>query len=108
MNYGKEKATILFAAITLAIISNILNYKVLSPIVHNDELGYLTKAAAIAGYRMDMANDYFAGYSIVISPAFIIGQEPFSIWFVIKIINTTLFLCTFFYCGLFAGNYYQK
>lgn len=72
-----------------------LNKQFTGPIVLSDEVGYLTKAAAIAGHITDSASSWHAGYSLFISPAFILFEDPTVIWHSIVFINSLLFLSAF-------------
>jgi hypothetical protein len=69
-----------------------INIGVIGPMIQADEGSYLANAAAIAGYTNDFASSYSAGYSILISPAFVIASEPQNIWLVVKLINAILYL----------------
>lgn len=72
-----------------------LNKQFTGPIVLSDEVGYLTKAAAFAGHITDSASSWHAGYSIFISPAFMLFKDPSNIWLSIVVINSLLFLAAF-------------
>ena len=61
------------------------------PMVFPDEGGYLLNAAALAGFKTDGASDYHAGYSLLITPAFLLGKNGGSVYFFVKVINTALF-----------------
>ena len=75
-----------------------LQYK--SPAYLSDEIGYLSKAAAIAGYVTDMANQWHAGYSLILAPLFLIFSDPFTIWRGVLFLNAVM-------CGLsFIVLYY--
>ncbi|MCY1264072.1 hypothetical protein D9M70_124080 [compost metagenome] len=89
---GKE----LLAALSLALITSILvlinNSQILGPVIQADEGSYLANAAAIAGHNNDMAGSYHAGYSFIISPAYIFWNNPTSIWKSVLTINAVIFL----------------
>lgn len=73
----------------------ILNLQFTGPTYLRDEIGYLTKAALLAGHVTDGASSYFAGYSLLISPAFLLFSDPFHIWKAVIFINSLLFTFSF-------------
>lgn len=83
---------LLALAISLAALTS--NLPVAGPMIQSDEGSYLHNAAAIAGYTNDFANSHHAGYSILLVPAFWIGETPQSIWFWVKAINAFLVFVT--------------
>ncbi|MEM4748184.1 MAG: hypothetical protein QXW74_06725 [Archaeoglobaceae archaeon] len=85
-----------------------INYQVASPIIHNDEMYYLSKASAIAGYPNDMANEAHAGYPILISPAFKFAKSPLEIWLGVKVINAILFFMLVIFMWLLAKEIFQN
>jgi len=87
-----ESVLVIGVAVLLSLIVFFVNYGVAGPMIQADEGSYLANAAAIAGFRNDMASNYYAGYSLLISPAFLLGSDPHEIWFFVKLINSTLYL----------------
>lgn len=87
-----ERRWLLTISILLAVIVFFVNFGSKGPMIQADEGSYLSNAAAIAGYQNDMASNYHAGYSLLISPAFLMGDSPNKIWIFVKVINTLLFL----------------
>ncbi len=65
------------------------------PAYLSDEIGYLTKAAAFAGYPVDMASSWHGGYSLILSPLFIISSDPFVVWQGIMVLNAAIWVCSF-------------
>ncbi len=65
------------------------------PAYLSDEMGYLSKAAAIAGYPSDMASSWHAGYSFLIAPIFALFSDPFLIWKAIMVANTAMWTVSF-------------
>lgn len=59
-------------------------------LVVRDEGGYLANAAAFAGFAFDGANSYHAGYSLLILPAFLLFENPTTIYHCIQAINVVL------------------
>ncbi len=57
-------------AVLVATLFFVVNIVVWGPTIQGDEGGYLSYAAAIAGYRVDNATSYYSGYSLLIAPAF--------------------------------------
>src|SRR4030066_913635 len=50
------------------------------PAYLSDEIGYLAKAAFLAGYSVDGTSPYHGGYSILLAPLFVLFSESGSIW----------------------------
>lgn len=74
----------------------IINQRFTGPTYLADEIGYLTKAAALAGFPVDAASKYHGGYSLVLSPLFFLFDDPFIIWKGVLIINAMLFIASFY------------
>jgi len=81
-------------AVIFAIIAFAWNYGVKVPMIQPDEGSILTGAAAIAGYSNDFASNTKKGYSLIISPAFLLVSSPTAIWMLVKAINSLLLLLT--------------
>jgi hypothetical protein len=64
------------------------------PAYLEDEIGYLANAAFFAGHRIDAASSYHAGYSLLLAPAFLLG-EPNSVWKAVLVINAILWTVSF-------------
>lgn len=60
------------------------------PAYMSDEIGYLSKASTIAGHTVFLSTSWFAGYSLMISPAFIISSDPAVIWHIIVGLNALM------------------
>lgn len=69
------------------------------PAYLSDEIGYLSKAIALSGHYTDRMTKWHAGYSIVLSPLFLVLNDPVDIWKAIQILNLILLfgslVCTF-------------
>lgn len=89
-------------SISAGLIVFLFNANVTGPTIQPDEGNYLANAAAIAGYRNDFASNFFAGYSIILAPAFLIAKIPSEIWAVVRAINAMLFACSVFVLFLLA------
>jgi hypothetical protein len=78
----------------LALFSTLIfflaNWNVIGPFVQGDEGGYLANAATLAGYRIDSASSYHAGYSLLITPAFLIGGDPYIVFAFVKLFNSVM------------------
>lgn len=79
----------------LAVVATVLvtgaNIRMPGPIIQADEGSYLANAAAIAGYDNDKASSYHAGYSLLISPAFLLARGPDAIWRLVLLVNAALY-----------------
>ncbi|WAK02062.1 hypothetical protein [Methylobacter sp. YRD-M1] len=62
-----------------------------------DEIGYLSNAIFLAGYSVDGASSYHAGYSFLLSPLFRILPDSSSIWMGAMILNTLLWMTSFYF-----------
>ena len=68
----------------------LLNLGNVGPAYLSDEIGYLDKAATIAGSTVHFSTSWFAGYSFMISPAFMISSDPYVEWNIILILNALM------------------
>lgn len=66
-------------------IFNLLNYT--APMSLYDEIGYLSKAMALAGSPVDMASSWFGGYSLFLVPAFWLFSDPQHVWNAVLALN---------------------
>lgn len=91
----QDRQIVVFAIIPVlaAVIVFFLNYGIQGPMIQGDEGSYLANAAAIAGFHNDMHSSYYAGYSILIAPAFWIADAPNEVWMLVKAINALLLAC---------------
>ena len=94
---------VVLAAFLLAMVIFLLNLPVVGPTIQADEGAYLANAAAIAGNLNDYTNQYYAGYSVLLSPAFLFGGEPSDIWVRVKLINALLYFATILSLFVFSG-----
>jgi hypothetical protein len=60
------------------------------PAYLSDEVNYLAKAAVIGGNSLDAASGMYFGYSVFISPAYLITDNPEISWRVVQFVNTLL------------------
>lgn len=60
------------------------------PAYMSDEVGYLAKAATIAGSTVHLTTSWFGGYSFLISPAFMLSSNPFIEWYIILALNAAM------------------
>ncbi|NLY09867.1 MAG: hypothetical protein GXZ11_08315 [Tissierellia bacterium] len=86
---------LLLLSLGVFLIYWLFNRQYTGPAYLSDEIGYLSKAAAFAGYPVDMASSWHGGYSLILSPLFIIFSDPYLIWQAIMIINAILWACSF-------------
>jgi len=91
MKIDSNQMLIFFAYLMVVIIFFLLASYSSGPAYLADEIGYLANAGYIAGYRVDGASSYHAGYSFVISVAFRLFDDPFSIWKTVIAINAVTF-----------------
>lgn len=60
------------------------------PAYLSDEVGYLSKAAAIAGNPVYFVSSWFGGYSFMISPAFFLSSDPAVTWNILLVLNASM------------------
>jgi hypothetical protein len=70
------------------------SWHVSGPAYLRDEIGYLANAAFLAGYRIDAASSFHAGYSFFIAPAFLLS-DPKLVWKGVLTINAILWAGSF-------------
>lgn len=87
----RQDFVVFFVLLFVAILVFRINISVVGPMIQPDEGSYLASAAAISGYLNDLASSYSAGYSVVISPAFIAGSDPSTVWYFVKAINAIIY-----------------
>jgi hypothetical protein len=97
-----------FFVIILAVIYLILNIGYSGPAYLRDETGYLAKASFLAGFNVDHASSYHAGFSILISPLFFFNFEPINIFRGVIILNSILFLGSIFLLKKIIFNLYPS
>lgn len=73
-----------------------------------DEVGYLTKAAAIAGHKIDLAFDYHGGYAFLLAPLFKILSDPYDVWFGVLALNAAVWTLTFGVLFLFLRTAFPE
>ena len=97
MKYFLRQEVILSFALLLIIfiIYYIYSLRFVGPAYLSDEISYLTKAAAVAGHNVDAASSWYAGYSILLAPIFLITNNPETAWRGVLILNAALFSASF-------------
>ncbi|NJM10230.1 MAG: glycosyltransferase family 39 protein [Bdellovibrionaceae bacterium] len=90
----------------LGVAGYLINIGSVGPMIQADEGSYLANAAAIAGYRNDMASSYHGGYSLIIAPVFWLASSPLDIWAGIKLVNSMLYAVTVFILGLLVNAFF--
>jgi len=80
-NNKKSKALMIAALLFLVFVGySLYGLQFHSPAVLSDEGGYLTKALAFSGVRIDFASSWQGGYPILISPIFRLFSDPNIEW----------------------------
>lgn len=83
--------------IAIATLFFILNYHYIGPAYLADEIGYLTKAAGLAGYTIDRPSKWYAGYSMLLAPLFYVITDPMFLWKAIMLFNAVVWGINFYY-----------
>jgi hypothetical protein len=80
----------------------------IGPAYLSDEIGYLTKAAVLAGHLVDLPSQWHAGYPIIIAPLFSFFQDPFSLWKGILFVNAVMWSLNFYIINLILRKLFPK
>ncbi|MFC3685199.1 hypothetical protein [Hydrogenophaga luteola] len=86
------RAVILLSAVLYFLLS--LSFE--GPAYLQDEIGYLAKAAFLAGRSIDAASSYHAGYSILLAPVFLLTTEISRVWTGVVALNVILWVLSLF------------
>jgi len=78
------------------------------PAYLSDEIGYLTKAAAFAGYPVDMASSWHGGYSLMLSPLFALSNDPFAVWQGVMVLNAAMWAFSFMLLYYFLRHIFPR
>lgn len=78
------------------------------PAYLSDEIGYLTKAAAFAGYPVDMASSWHGGYSLMLSPLFALSNDPFTVWQGVMVLNAAMWAFSFMLLFYFLRHIFPR
>ncbi len=70
------------------------NLTVVGPAYLSDEAAYLSKAATVAGSTVHHSTSWFGGYSVLISPAYLLSSNIFVQWHIVMIINALMWVVT--------------
>ena len=73
----------------------LFNRQYTGPAYLSDEIGYLTKAAAFAGYPVDFSSYWHGGYSLMLAPIFWLISDPLLVWQGIIFFNAVLWAVSF-------------
>ncbi len=84
-------------SIIVGVIYFILNVKSNGPTYQQDEIGYLVNAAFLGGNVIDGYSSYHAGYSIFLTPIFLLFDNPFEIWPAVVFINSLFWSGSFYF-----------
>ncbi len=90
-----QKVTLGLLILAIFLIYWLVSRQYTGPAYLSDEIGYLSKAAAFAGYPVDMASDWHGGYSIILSPLFMVFSDPYVIWQAIMVLNAAMWAVSF-------------
>ncbi|MDQ7745542.1 hypothetical protein [Hydrogenophaga pseudoflava] len=74
----------------------LLSLKFAGPAYLQDEIGYLAKAAFLAGKSIDAASSYHAGYSVLLAPLFLLTTEVSQVWTGVVALNAAMWVASLF------------
>lgn len=95
VQWSFQKTAYYILILTIILVYCLVSHRYTGPAYLSDEIGYLTKAAAFAGYPGDMASSWHGGYSLMIAPAFMIFSDPFVIWQGVIVLNSLMWALSF-------------
>ena len=76
--------------IVVFVLFLLLNIWTTGPAYLSDEIGYLDKAATIAGSTVHVSSSWYGGYALLVSPAFLISHNPMTEWHLILVLNALM------------------
>lgn len=85
-----DGALALWLAAGVTLLFFLSNIMISGPVYSADEGGYLANAAAIAGFRVEAANRYHGGYSLLVAPLFWLISSPEAVYTALKLLNAVL------------------
>ncbi|MCB1826920.1 MAG: hypothetical protein KDH94_00750, partial [Coxiellaceae bacterium] len=91
-----EKIAYFFLILSIILIYGLTNFQYTGPAYLSDEIGYLSKAAAFAGYPVDMSSSWHGGYSLMLAPLFVFFSDPSVIWRGVVFLNVFMWAISFF------------
>lgn len=83
----------IFVMVALSYLS--INWAFKGPTYLADEIGYLGKAVFLASYNADLSSSYHAGYPILISPIYMLFNDPFTAWKGVLVFNSLMWAGSF-------------
>lgn len=101
-------ASAYFVPILVFVVYFTLNLGIGGPAYLSDEIGYLDKAATIAGSVVHMSTSWFGGYSFMLSPAFLISSNPYTEWTIIILLNALMWSGSAVLLRYILGRIYSK
>jgi len=85
-----DKHRVFMLATLVSGLFYLFNREFFGPAYLSDEIGYLAKSIALAGYETDISSSWHAGYSILIYPIFRLTSDPYTAWQMILLFNSLL------------------
>jgi len=107
IKYNQPTIIAIFA-VSLFFVSFFYSKLFVGPAYLSDEVGYLTKAAALAGYNLDFPSSWHAGYSLLLAPIFYLSGSPFEAWRYVQIFNSLLLAASFIFLHLILLRLFPK
>lgn len=98
MNHRKQQISVYWVyATSLLFFTLFIAYSLQfhGPAYLSDEIGYLTKAAALAGRSIDHPSSWHAGYSLLLAPIFFATDHYAWAWSAVHGANALMFSCAF-------------
>ena len=85
-----EKIVAVCLSAFISLLFYFLNIQITGPVVQGDEGSYIAYAAAYAGYFVDAASSYHSGYSLLLSPAYMLANNSDEAFQYLRLINSLL------------------
>ncbi|MCA9778684.1 MAG: hypothetical protein KC800_18275, partial [Candidatus Eremiobacteraeota bacterium] len=91
----RERGGLVILCLLIGLVYWALNFSFQGPAFLSDEIGYLSKAAVLAGWTINLHTGWHGGYSLFLAPSFLVFQEPSQIFRSAVFTNACLWFITF-------------
>ena len=91
----RERGGLFVVCLFIGLIYYTLNFSFEGPAFLSDEVGYLSKAATLAGWTINLHTGWHGGYSFLLAPSFLLFEEPARIFRAAVITNACLWTVSF-------------
>lgn len=86
----RQRAAVAMLAVAVAALHAVLGLAMRAPVIHPDELGYVSAARFLAGRGLAPQTEYFPGYSLLLVPVARVISDPLRLWHAALLVNAVL------------------